>query len=287
MLKYTSIEKCLEMGQAKRTRLKEMIDVTTQFNVADKFSSLYLVSDAGMGKSYTVNQQLEQSGIPYYNVTGSTSSFALGVKLACINYNNPDMENLIVSIDDCDDLVATSNSCNILKQMLDGKKEFNYERSLLSQMQGFNEEQLAAINYYCQEGRMGFCVPVHNIRFIFASNIELPDDEKLKKVRSKGSNRSAILSHRNAIRNRVINGNFILKPEEQFGWILDVVYNTECLQNFNFNTIEKDKIMDFMKRNWSYMPEHSIRTVEKLAQIMVSYPDRYEKIWELDYIKPY
>lgn len=287
MLRNISNELCLEKGQAKRNRLKEMIDVTAQFNVADKFSSLYLVSEAGMGKSYTVNQQLELSGIPYFNVTGSTSSFALGVKLACINYNNPNMENLIVSVDDCDDLFATANSCNILKQMLDGRKEFNYERSLLSQMQGFSEEQLAAVNHYSQEGRMGFCVPVNNIRFIFASNVELPDDDKLKKSRTKGSARSVILSHRNAIRNRVINGNFILKPEEHFGWLLDVVYNTECLQNFNFSDLEKCRIMDFMKKNWSSMTEHSIRTVEKLAQIMISYPDRYEKIWELDYIKSY
>lgn len=287
MLRNISNEECLGKGQAKRNRLKELIDVTAQFNPTDKFSSLYLVSGAGMGKSFTVNQHLEQSGIPYFNVTGSTSAFALGVKLACINYNNPSMENLIVNIDDCDDLVSTANSCNILKQMLDGKKEFNYERSLLSQMQGFSEEQVAAISHFSQEGRMGFCVPVHNMRFIFASNIELPDDEKLKKSRTKGSSRSVILSHRNAIRNRVINGNFILKPDEHFGWLLDVVYNTSCLKEFNFNDSDKERIMDFMKRNWSLMTEHSIRTIEKLAQIMVSYPDRYESIWLLDYIKPY
>jgi len=85
--------------------------------------------------------------------------------------------------------------------MLDGNREFNYERSLLSQMPGFSDEQSAAISHYSQEGRMGFRVPVHNIRFIFASNIELPDDQKLKKARTRGSSRSVILSHRNAIRN--------------------------------------------------------------------------------------
>ena len=47
------------------------------------------------------------------------------------------------------------------------------------------------------------------------------------------------------------------------------------------------KIMDFMKSNWDFMYEHSIRTIEKLAQIMVSYPDRFENIWMMDYIKPY
>ena len=287
MLRNISNEECLEKGKAKRNRLKEMIDVTAQFNNKDKFSSLYLVSEAGMGKTYTVNQHLEHLGVPYFNVTGSTSSFALGVKLACINYNNPNMENLIVSIDDCDDLIATANSCNILKQMLDGKKEFNYERSLLSQMQGFSDEQTAAVNHFSQEGRMGFCVPVNNMRFIFASNIELPDDEKLKKSRTKGSSRSIILAHRNAIRNRLINGNFILKPDEHFGWLLDVVYNTSCLQGFNFNDSDKGRIMDFMKRNWNSMTEHSIRTIEKLAQTMVSYPERYESIWMLDYFKPY
>jgi hypothetical protein len=287
MLRNISNEQCLEKGQAKRNRLKEMIDVTARFNTTDKFSSLYLVSEAGMGKSFTVNKHLEESGVPFYNVTGSTSTFALGVKLACINYNNPNLENLIVSIDDCDDLLANANSCNVLKQMLDGNREFNYERSLLSQMPGFSDEQTTAISYYSQEGRMGFRVPVHNIRFIFASNIELPDDQKLKKARTKGSSRSVILSHRNAIRNRVINGNFILKPDEHFGWLLDVVNNTSCLDGFNFNDTDKSRIMDFMKMNWSLLTEHSIRTIEKLAQIMVSYPDRFENIWMMDYIKPY
>jgi hypothetical protein len=287
MLRNISNEQCLEKGQAKRNRLKEMVDVTTKFNKTDKFQSLYLVSEAGMGKSYTINEHLTKSGIPFYNVTGSTSSFALGVKLACINYNNPNLDNLIVSIDDCDDLVATASSCNILKQMLDGNKEFNYERSLLSQMQGFSEEQSAAVNYFSKEGRMGFCVPVHNIRFIFASNIELPDDQKLKKAKIKGSSRAVILSHRNAIRNRVVNGNFILKPDEHFGWLLDVVFKTSCLDTFKFSDADKMKIMDFMKSNWDFMYEHSIRTIEKLAQIMVSYPDRFENIWMMDYIKPY
>jgi hypothetical protein len=96
-----------------------------------------------------------------------------------------------------------------------------------------------------------------------------------------------ILSHRNAIRNRVINGNFILKPDEHYGWLLDVVYNTSCLDAFNFCDAEKSRIMDFMKMNWSLLTEHSIRTVEKLAQIMVSYPNRFEKIWMMDYIKTY
>lgn len=287
MLTNISNEQCLEKGQAKRNRLIELLDVTVQFNPNDKFSSLYLVSEAGMGKSYTVNQHLEQSGINYYNVNGSTSTFALGAKLACINYNNPNLENLIVSIDDCDDLLANANSCNVLKQMLDGNKIFNYERSLLSQMPGFSDEQAAAISHFSQVGRMGFCVPVHNIRFIFASNIELPDDQKLKKARTRGSSRTVILSHRNAIRNRVINGNFILNPDEHYGWLLDVVYNTSCLDGFNFCDAEKSRIMDFMKMNWSLLTEHSIRTVEKLAQIMVSYPDRFEKIWMMDYIKTY
>lgn len=287
MLRNISNEQCLEKGQAKRNRLKEMIEVATRFDSNVKFPSLYLVSDAGMGKSFTVKEKLEDSGIPYYNVTGSTSAFALGVKLACINYNNPNFDNLIVSIDDCDDLVATANSCNILKQMIDGNKEFNYERSLLSQMAGFSEEQLAAINHFSQEGRMGFCVPVHNIRFIFSSNIELPDDKALTKLRKKGSFKSGIVAHRNAILNRVIPGNFILKPEEHFGWLLDVVFNTKCLDVFNLSDSDKMRIMDFMKDNWDFMSEHSIRTIEKLAQNMVSYPNKYETIWQLDYLKAY
>jgi hypothetical protein len=287
MLRNISNEQCLEKGQAKRERLKEMLSSVTDFSKYYKFPSLYLVSDAGMGKSYTVNEYLKNSGVPFYSVTGSTSMFALGVKLACINYNNPNMDNVIVAVDDCDDLVGTSNSCNTLKQMLDGKREFNYERSLLSQMNGFKEDQLAAIEHFSEDGRMGFSVPVHNIRFIFSSNIELPDDEKVKKAKTRGTSRSTILTHRNAIRNRVENGNFILNDQEHFGWLLDVVQNTNCLTEFSLSDSSKNQIMGFMKLNWESLTERSIRSVEKLAQIMISYPDRFENIWMMDYIKPY
>ena len=56
MLRNISNEQCLEKGQAKRNRLKEMIEVTTRFDSNVKFPSLYLVSDAGMGKSFTVKE---------------------------------------------------------------------------------------------------------------------------------------------------------------------------------------------------------------------------------------
>lgn len=37
MLRNISNEQCLEKGQVKRNRLKEMVDVTTKFNKTDKF----------------------------------------------------------------------------------------------------------------------------------------------------------------------------------------------------------------------------------------------------------
>ena len=42
MLTNISNEQCLEKGQAKRNRLKEMIDVTAQFNPNDKSYKLFI-----------------------------------------------------------------------------------------------------------------------------------------------------------------------------------------------------------------------------------------------------
>ena len=287
MLQGVSKHEALLRGQMRRQRMIEMVAQVAQFNQTDKFQSLYLFSEAGMGKTFTVNQYLTNAQVPHFCITGNTSLFALGVKLATINYQNPEMLPLIISIDDCDEILKDSTCCNTIKQLLEGKKAFNYEKSLYSQMSGFNQLQLKAIQHYSEEGRMGFCVPAHNMRFIFTSNFELPDESVVAKARQRGSNKAVLYSHRHAIRSRVINGSFKLDPIEHYGWIADVIYNTDCLNDFNLSDSQKEIILDFLWNNWSNMVEKSIRTVEKMVQIMVSMTNDYERIWKLDFTKTY
>jgi len=44
-------------------------------------------------------------------------------------------------------------------------------------------------------------------------------------------------------------------------------------------------ILNFLWENWGLLTERSIRLVEKMAVIVNEYPDKYNLIWEIDFLK--
>ena len=110
-------------------------------------------------------------------------------------------------------------------------------------------------------------------------------DDEVQVAREKGLSKSVLLSHRNAIRSRCRVSDFDLSPSEQWGWIADVVLNTNCLVYYQIPTEKKQIILDFLWYNWDLLKERSIRLVEKMADTMNEYPDTYKLIWGIDYLK--
>jgi hypothetical protein len=93
------------------------------------------------------------------------------------------------------------------------------------------------------------------------------------------------MGHRNAIRSRCQTNDFDLDWEEQWGWIADVVLNEGCLDSKLDTEEEKMLLLDWMYNNWDTMTERSIRTAEKMADIMVEDPTGYRDTWEIDFLK--
>jgi hypothetical protein len=280
-----SQNEALEKGRQNRTRFLQVVEKLPQIRNEDKYPHKFVFGFPGIGKSYEITKHLNESGTRYLMVTGNVSMFAFGVQLAVINFSNPSQERLIVFCDDVDTLVSTEASCNQLKSALHGPKMFTYEKSLQSQWSNLSELQREAIKYHQEDGKMGFQVPTSSMSFLLVSNIQLPTDDEVRLAREKSKGKASLLAHKNAIRSRCMVQDFSLTNAELWGWIADVILNTECLNQFNMTDDEKLVILNFLWDNWESLTERSIRLIEKMAIIKNEYPDSYEIVWGIDFLK--
>lgn len=276
----------IERGALRRERLVNLVATIISLHPDEKYNSLYVYSPPGLGKTFTVSEFLQLSNITHFSITGNTSLFAFGIQLAVINYLNPDNEQVIIHVDDCDEIFKNEANCNAMKKILDTDKVFVYEKSLSSQWNSLSEVQKSAIEAHSDPTKMGFVVPVHTMKFIFTSNFQLPTDDEVANARKKSKSRAILMSHRNAIRSRCKVADFDLSFEEHWGWLGDVVLNTSCLDTRELSVQEKVSILDFLYYNWTKLTERSIRLIEKMAITLKQDPRNYKTIWEFDYIKP-
>lgn len=281
MIKFSRTQlQHIENGAAKRKRLKELAKIAAKSSFSSEYPHTYFYSEPGLGKTFTLVEALNESKIPFMIVSGNISMFAFGMSLACIRYQFGD-KPVVILVDDCDEIFKTSLNVNIMKNVLDGSRVYSYEKSLQSQINNLSEFQREAIQSFSSETRMGFEVPTDKMKFLFASNFQLPTDKDVKYAKSKGQQKAVMLGHLNAIRSRCQPADFDLDENEQWGWIADVVLNEKC------TNLSKEKnmiLLDWMYSNWDMMNEHSIRTVKKMAEVMKNNPETYRDTWEIDYL---
>ena len=275
----------LNKGIQIRSRFIQMIKNLCNQKKLSKYVDFYFFSPPGTGKSFSIKHHLLDSKIKYFIVSGNVSMYAFGVSLCVINYLNKLAEQIIIVVDDCDEIFATEASCNTMKNVLDGVRTFTYEKSLQSQWPNLSELQKEAIRAHQNEEKCGFSVPCDNMSFVFLSNFKLPIDDDVRVAREKNQSKSKLLAHKNAIRSRCNVADFDLKNEAHWGWIADVALNTNCLNPIEYTQEEKIEILNFIWTNWKDLTERSIRLLEKMAIILKQYPDSYNTIWEIDFLK--
>ena len=280
-----SKNEALDLGGQNRIRFLQVVSKLPQIKEDDIYPHKFIYGYPGIGKTYEINKQLETSDVNYVMVTGNVSMFAFGVQLAVINYLNPNQEKAIVFCDDVDTLVATESSCNQLKSALHGPRKFTYEKSLQSQWSSLSEIQKEAIKHHQEEGKLGFTVDCKTMSFILVSNIQLPTDDEVRDAREKGKSKASLLAHKNAIRSRCMVQDFSLTNAELWGWIADVVLRTDCLKQFDLDQEEKFIMLNFIWDNWEQLTERSIRLIEKMAILKKEYPDSFQSVWEIDFLK--
>jgi hypothetical protein len=279
-----SQSEALERGKMYRKRFSKVISKICEESVTQRYQHLYVYGPAGIGKTFMVKKQLEESGVKYYLVTGTNSIFTLGVFLAVIQANNLEKEKIYIFIDDCDEILKSESNCNIMKNVLFGEKRFVYEKSMNSILPTLTEVQRSAIFNFSADDKLGFSVPTDNLVFIFTSNFKLPCDDEVQEAREKGRTKAVLMSHHNAIRSRVQCADFELSDAEKWGWSADVILNTACLESLNLTDEERKEILDFNWNNWERLKERSIRSIEKIAVVMRENPEDYMDVWEIDFL---
>jgi hypothetical protein len=275
----------LEKGMTIRNRFLQRVSNIGCNSMNTKYPHSYFYSPPGTGKTYSIINHLEKNNHKYVVVSGNVSMYAFMVSLCVVYFLNKEREDIIIVIDDCDEILSTEANCNIMKNALVGSQTLVYEKSLSSQWQNLNELQKAAIKSNQSDERSGFIVPCHNMSFVFTSNFKLPIDDEVRIAREKNQSKATLLAHKNAIRSRCNVADFDLRNEEHFGWIADVVLFTECLSSNEFTEQDKIQIINFMWHNWDNLTERSIRLVEKMAIILKQYPNSFNEIWKIDFLK--
>jgi hypothetical protein len=275
----------LDKGKLNRGRLNQLVQKISLTKEGDLYPHTYFFSPPGLGKTFAVKNHLLDTNTRFVQVSGNVSMFAFGIQLAVINYMNAQKEPIVIFVDDCDEIFKTEVNCNTMKKVLDGDKVFTYEKSLTSQWSNLSEIQREAIKHFQGDGKMGFSVPTDNMVFVFTSNFKLPVDDDVRVAREKGQSKSVILAHKNAIRSRCRVADFDLNWQEHWGWIADVILNTDCLDKWNVSMNEKSIILDFIWNNWNKLTERSIRLIEKMAVALREQPDSFKVVWEIDFLK--
>lgn len=269
----------LQQGAKNRKRLSFLGSQISTSNLNASYNHMYIYSVPGLGKTHTVNEAMAQKGVNYVTISGNVSMFAFGVQLALINYLKPN-ELTIVSVDDCNEILKDTSNINIIKNILENPKKFHYQKHLGGLISQLDDLQQRAIQYHIVEGTTGFVVPTDNMMFVFTANERLPYDDEVngKKVREK-------MIHLNAIRNRCRVYDFLLEDMVQWGWIADVVLNTNAMDEVGLPMEAKEKVCEFMYNHWHKMKTKSVRTAKMLCEDYVRYGDDAEFVWESEYLK--
>jgi hypothetical protein len=275
----------IEQGQIQNERMRLLIDKATRSSIDRKYKDYYIYAPPGLGKTFMVQEYLSNSEINCYPVSGNISMYAFGVSLAVVGYMTPSDKKIVIHVDDCETLFENSNNVNVMKKILDTDRVFVYEKSLKSQRSSLNDIQKDAIDFFSEPGKMGFKVPTNNMTFIFTSNKRLPYDNEVEMARAKGRSKANYLAHLNAIRSRVHVADFELTKNEFWGWISSVVIESDCLNDYEPTPEEICEVLDFLFHHWGHFKEKNIRTVEKMFSVMRDFPETYERVWKMDYLK--
>ena len=270
--------KFLELGSKNRKRLSILGNKISNFDTINEYNHSYIYSVPGLGKTHTVNDAMSKNGINYVTISGNVSMFAFGVQLALINYMCPDKVT-VVSIDDCNEILKDTSNINIIKNILEGNRQFHYQKMLGGLISQLDDLQQRAIQHHIVEGTTGFVVPTNKMVFVFTANERLPYDDEVngKKVKDR-------VIHLNAIRTRCRVYDFVMDPLIQWGWISDVILNVIPPVVKVPNKI-KEECCIFMYQNWDKMKTKSIRIANMMCEDYVNNREDYKFIWESEYLK--
>jgi hypothetical protein len=241
-------------------RIRERFDMLKDMTKAVKkgaVRAMIVSGPPGVGKSHGVEEVLDRydtlehlgGSNKYTIVKGAMSPIGLYCKL----FNYADKDNVIV-FDDCDAIFEEPLALNILKAALDSKKK----RTINWNTDSFKLRNEGVPDSFEFKGSA-----------IFITNLNF-QDIKSKKLRS----------HLEALESRCHYMDLTIHSERDKMLRIAQVIKDGMLDAYKLDDEIKEEIIDFVDINKKRLRELSLRTVLKVADLAVAFPQRWEAMAE-------
>jgi hypothetical protein len=235
-----------------------ILDDMTKAVKAGKVRAMIVSGPPGVGKSFGVEAVLGKHDVmaniaqdeklkKYEVVKGAMSALGLYAKL----FAYKDAKSILV-FDDCDSVLLDDLSLNILKAALDTSEKrricWNTDSRLLRQ-EGIPD----AFEF------KGGAIFITNIKF---------DNVKSKKLRD----------HLEALESRCHYLDLTIDTEREKILRIKQIIGDGMLDKYALTQAEKDEVVEFITENKKQLRELSLRMVLKVADLRVSFPDRWKSV---------
>jgi hypothetical protein len=232
----------------------EILDEMTKAATNGDIRAMIVSGPPGIGKSFGVEQIVEKSTL-FDQIAGKRlraevikgSATALGLYSTLYKYSDP---NCVVVFDDCDSILLDDVSLNLLKGALDsGKKR---KISWLADSNLLRREGIPdSFNF------QGSVIFITNLKF---------DNMKSQKLRD----------HLDALQSRCHYLDLTLDTQrEKLLRIKQIAQDGQLFADMDLDTQAQEEIIAFMDINKNKLRELSLRMAIKVAQLRVSFPERW------------
>lgn len=243
-----------EDDEAVISRIAERFDILDDMTKAvlnGDIRAMIVAGPPGVGKSFGIESQLEKANL-FDQISGRRvksemikgTASALGMYKALYKFSD---ENSVIVFDDCDSILLDDVCLNLLKGALDSGKKRRI--SWLADSHSLRNEGIPD-----QFDFKGGVIFITNLKF---------DQMKSQKTRD----------HLDAIQSRCHYLDLTLDTmRDKILRIKQIARTGVLFEDYDFDQIQQDEIIDFMTENQNKLREVSLRMAIKIAQLRKSFP---------------
>ena len=235
----------------------EILDDMTKAVLNGDIRAMIVAGPPGVGKSYGIESQLEKANL-FDQISGRRvksemikgTASALGMYKALYKYSD---DNSVIVFDDCDSILLDDVCLNLLKGALDSGKKRRI--SWLADSHSLRNEGIPD-----QFDFKGGVIFITNLKF---------DQMKSQKTRD----------HLDAIQSRCHYLDLTLDTmRDKILRIKQIARTGMLFEDYDFDQIQQDEIIDFMTTNQNKLREVSLRMAIKIAQLRKSFPLKWSAL---------
>jgi predicted AAA+ superfamily ATPase len=235
----------------------EILDDMTKAVLNGDIRAMIVAGPPGVGKSFGIESQLERANL-FDQISGRRvksemikgTASALGMYKALYKYSD---ENSVIVFDDCDSILLDDVCLNLLKGALDSGKKRRI--SWLADSHSLRNEGIPD-----QFDFKGGVIFITNLKF---------DQMKSQKTRD----------HLDAIQSRCHYLDLTLDTmRDKILRIKQIARTGVLFEDYDFDQIQQDEIIDFMTENQNKLREVSLRMAIKIAQLRKSFPLKWSAL---------